>query len=43
MVTKLEYLSKNDDSHMNDITLEQNIKHVYEKKTEATLLRSKSK
>jgi hypothetical protein len=42
---KLEYLkSKNDDSHVNDIiTLEQNIKDVYEQKTESTLLRLKSK
>jgi hypothetical protein len=45
METKLEYLkSKNDDSHMNDIiTLEQNIKDVYEKKTESALFRLKSK
>ena len=40
METKLEYLkSKNDDSHMNDIiTLEQNIKDVYEKKTDSSVL-----
>ena len=45
METKLEYLkSKNDDNHMNDIiTLEQNIKDAYKKKTESALLRSKSK